>query len=143
MTALISMFVVAFGAATLLPLPSEPVFAALQIQGNTPLIWLVVFASVGNTLGSVVNYVLGWQAMRFADRPWFPANPKKMARAQRWFERWGVWILLFSWMPLGDAITLLSGVMRTRFWLFFVLVATGKTLRYIALALVTSGVLAL
>lgn len=143
MTGLISMFIVAFGAATLLPFPSEPLFAALQIQGSTSLFWLVAIASLGNTLGSVVNYVLGWQAMRFSDRKWFPANPKKMARAQRWFERWGVWILLFSWMPLGDAITLLSGVMRTRFWLFFVLVATGKTLRYIALALVTSGVLAL
>lgn len=137
------MFFVAFGAATLLPFPSEPLFGALQIQGNTSLFWLVAFASLGNTLGSVVNYVLGWQVVRFSDRRWFPSNPEKLARAQKWFERWGVWALLLSWMPLGDAITLLSGVMRTRFWLFLILVATGKTLRYVALALITSGALAL
>lgn len=143
MTGLVTMFFVAFGAATLLPFPSEPLFAALQVRGNTSLLWLVALASLGNTLGSVVNYLLGWQAMRFADRPWFPGNPKKIARAKVWFERWGVWTLLFSWLPLGDAITLLSGVMRIRFWLFFALVAIGKTLRYVALALITSGVLAL
>jgi len=137
------MFFVAFGAATLLPFPSEPLFAALQVQGTTSLFWLVALASFGNTLGSVVNYALGRQALRFSDRRWFPATPEKLARAQHWFERFGIWTLLFSWMPLGDAITLLSGVMRTRFWLFVLLVGTGKTLRYVALALITSGVLAL
>ena len=137
------MFFVAFGAATLLPFPSEPLFGALQIQGKTSLFWLVVLASLGNTLGSVVNYVLGWQIVRFADRRWFPSNPENLARAQKWFDRWGVWALLLSWLPLGDAITLVSGIMRTRFWLFLILVATGKTLRYVALALITSGVLAL
>jgi membrane protein YqaA with SNARE-associated domain len=136
------MFLVAFGAATLLPMPSEPLFAALQIQGQVSLIWLVALASLGNTLGSVINYGLGWHVTRFEGRRWFPASPARLARARRWFDRWGVWALLLSWLPMGDAVTLCSGVMRTRFWIFLVLVATGKTLRYVALALITSGILA-
>jgi len=143
MTSLFSMFALAFGAATLLPIQSEILFVALQLQGATPIVALVVVASLGNTLGSVVNYWLGWQVERFSERQWFPATPEQMARAHVWFDKWGVWTLLLSWAPLGDVITLLAGVMRTRFWLFLLLVGVAKTLRYIVLALITAGLLQL
>jgi len=139
MTGLFSMFVVAFAAATFLPFPSEVLFAALQVQGASPLWLLITVASVGNTLGSVVNYVLGWQVTRFAGRPWFPATPDQMLRARAWFARWGVWSLLLSWAPLGDALTLMAGVMRTPLWLFVLLVGLGKTARYGVLAALTAG----
>ncbi len=51
---------------------------------------------------------------------------------QRWFQRYGVWSLLFAWLPVGgDALTFIAGIMKVRFSLFFVLVGIGKTLRYI------------
>ncbi len=137
------MFAVAFAAATFLPVPSEIPFAALQVAAEVPLWTLILFASVGNTLGSVVNLVLGWQVDRFSDRRWFPATPDQMARAKVWYARWGVWTLLLSWAPLGDAITLVAGVMRTPLWLFMVLVGFAKTARYVVLALLTAGVLSL
>ncbi len=136
------LFAAAFGAATLLPLQSEIVFAALQLQGETPVGWLIVVASLGNTLGALVNYALGRQVDRFSSRRWFPVKPQQMARAQAWFARWGVWTLLLSWAPLGDAVTLVAGAMRTPVWLFLLLVAIAKTLRYIALAALTAGLLA-
>lgn len=143
MTGLALMFAVAFGAATLLPMQSEILFAALQVRGSPPVLPLIAVASLGNTLGSVVNYALGWQVERFRDRRWFPVTPDQMARAQDWYARWGVWTLLLSWAPLGDAITLVAGVMRTPFWLFVTLVALAKTGRYIVLAAATAGILSL
>src|SRR5690606_11351867 len=138
-TGLFSMFAVAFAAATFLPFPSEILFATLQVQGATPVWLLITVASVGNTLGSVLNFGIGWHVSRFAGRPWFPATPAQMQRARIWFARWGVWTLLLSWAPMGDAVTLVAGVVRTPLWLFVLLVGLAKTARYCVLAALTLG----
>lgn len=139
--ALGGLFLAAFGAATVLPFQSEIVFAAMQIGGAWPVWPLVVVASIGNTLGSCVNYAMGRAAERYRDRRWFPANEAQLARAQAWYGRWGVWTLLLSWAPLGDAITLIAGIMRTPVWLFVALVGFAKTVRYIVFAALTAGFL--
>ncbi|KNX42659.1 Inner membrane protein YqaA [Roseovarius tolerans] len=131
------LFLAAFGAATILPFQSEVVFVGLQLAGTASLVWLIVVASVGNTLGAVVNYVMGRGIERFRHRRWFPVNAAQLARAQHWYARWGVWTLLMSWAPLGDAFTVIAGVMRTPAWLFLVLVTIAKTGRYIVLAWLT------
>lgn len=59
-------------------------------------------------------------------------------RAQRWYARLGVWTLLMSWAPLGDAFTVVAGVMRTPVWVFVVLVTLAKTGRYAVLAWLTA-----
>ncbi|WGW04947.1 YqaA family protein [Tropicibacter oceani] len=137
--ALGGLFLAAFGAATLLPFQSEFVFVALQLSGKVPLGAILVAASIGNTLGSVVNYVLGRGIERFRHRRWFPVTQAQLARAQRWYARWGVWTLLLSWAPLGDAVTVIAGIMRTRWWVFLGLVALAKTGRYAVLAWITAA----
>jgi len=134
------LFLAAFGAATVLPFQSEAVFVGLQLGGTVSLTGLIVVASIGNTLGAVVNYVLGRGISRFRTRRWFPVTAAQLARAQRWYARWGVWTLLLSWAPLGDAFTVIAGTMRTPVWLFLILVTIAKTGRYIALAWLTARV---
>jgi membrane protein YqaA with SNARE-associated domain len=136
------LFVAAFGAATILPFQSEVVFVALQLAGSVPLAALLIVASVGNTLGSVLNYAMGRGIERFRHRRWFPVNAAQLARAQRWYARWGVWTLLMSWAPLGDGFTVIAGIMRTPVWLFVTLVAIAKTGRYLALAWLTAQAMA-
>ncbi len=132
MTAYLVLFASAFLAATILPFYSEFALYALLRQGESPLL-LVLVATVGNTLGSVVNWAMGLYLLHFKDRRWFYFSDAQIERAQRWFNHYGVWTLLLAWMPLGgDALTLIAGIMRVRFWLFLVLVAIGKGLRYIA-----------
>ncbi len=138
---LLAIVAAAFGAATLLPFQSEIVFAAIQLRGNLPLVWLIVAASVANTVGSGVNYLMGRGIERFRDRRWFPVGPDQLHKAQEWYRRWGVWTLLLSWAPLGDAVTVVAGIMRTPPWLFLLLVGLAKTLRYIALAWLTAAVM--
>lgn len=138
--ALAGLFVAAFVAATLVPFQSEILFVALQVAGTADPWVLVGVASVGNTLGSGVNYAMGRGIARFEGRRWFPATPAQMARAEAWFRRWGVWVLLLSWAPVGDVVTLMAGVLRTPVWLFFLLVAVAKTGRYVALAALTAGI---
>ena len=140
-SSLVGLFVAAFVAATIVPFQSEVVLVGIQIAGKLPVWALIVVASIGNTLGSLVNYYIGQGITRFESKHWFPATPAQMARAEQWFSRWGVWVLLGSWLPAGDVMTVVAGVMRTPVWLFLVLVGIAKTSRYIGLALITAGLI--
>ncbi len=140
--ALSGLFAISFAAATILPAQSEAALVGLQVAGY-PVVLLIVVASIGNTLGAVVNWALGRGVERFKDRRWFPVSPSSLDRASAWYRRWGRWSLLLSWAPIGgDALTVAAGVLREPFWSFLVLVAIAKTGRYVVLAAATAGLTA-
>ncbi|HEX9585936.1 MAG TPA: YqaA family protein [Gammaproteobacteria bacterium] len=133
MSLYISLFVASFLAATLVPFYSEFAVAGMVGLGENPHLTLLV-ATLGNTLGATVNWAAGRFLLRFQDRKWFPADSRHLERAQRWFGKYGVWSLLFAWLPVGgDALTFVAGIMRVRFVIFFCLTATGKGARYAVL----------
>jgi len=95
---------------------------------------VLLVATAGNTLGAVVNWVLGRYLLHFKDRRWFPVNDRQLERSQRWFQRYGVWSLLLAWMPVGgDALTVIAGIMRVRLDVFILLTGIGKSVRYAGL----------
>ncbi len=126
----LALFFSALLSATLLPGSSELLLGSLLAAGHPPLsLWL--WATLGNTLGSAVNAVLGRYLLHFQGRRWFPFSAADLQRGQDWFERYGKWSLLLAWLPLvGDAITLIAGVLRLPWHEFLLLVALGKGLRY-------------
>lgn len=129
------LFGVAFLAATILPAQSEIGLVALIINDAHSIPLLITVASIGNTLGAVVNWAIGRGVERFHDKKWFPASPKQLDRATGWYHKYGRWSLLLSWAPfVGDPLTLAAGVLREPFWSFFLLVAFAKTARYIVTA---------
>ena len=129
-----SLFVAAFLAATLLPAQSEALLAALVASGGHVTV-LVAVASAGNVLGSCTNWLIGRQLERFRTRRWFPVSEAALLRAERFYQRYGRWSLLLSWVPvIGDPLTLVAGVMRERLSVFLALVTLAKTLRYIVVA---------
>lgn len=133
--ALSGLFASAFVAATLFPVASEAVLVGLLL--DTPdKAWLIVtVASIGNVLGSVVNWAIGRFSIRFQDRRWFPVSPKLLAKATRWYQRWGYWSLLLAWTPfIGDPLTVAAGVLRANFWIFVGIVTISKAGRYLVLA---------
>jgi len=140
--AYIGLFLSALVAATLLPMQSEAVLVALLLQGDHTVALLLAVATVGNVLGSVINWVLGRFALRFSHARWFPATDAQLARAQAWYNRYGRWSLLGAWLPVvGDPLTLVAGMMRTPLPLFVVLVTLSKGARYVVLAYVTLAVI--
>lgn len=134
MIAYSGLFLSALVAATVLPAQSEAVLAALVLAGEQPIWALVLVASVGNVLGSVVNWLLGRGLVTFRDKPWFPASPAALARAEGHYKRHGRWSLLLSWVPIiGDPITVVAGVLRESIWVFLALVTVAKVGRYVVL----------
>ncbi|MBX9407150.1 DedA family protein [Pseudomonas baetica] len=138
--AYIGLFFAAFGAATLLPLQSEALLVGLIVSDRYWLWGLLAVATLGNVLGSLVNWWLGRRLERFQHRRWFPVSPKHMATARKHYERYGHWSLLLSWLPIfGDPLTLIAGVMREPLGRFLVIVTLAKGARYAVLAMLTLG----
>ena len=133
------LFMASFIAATILPLQSEAVLFGLLLAGHQP--WaLCLTASLGNTLGAVVNRVLGCLIARFRGRRWFPVGPEARAKAEAWHGRYGKWSLLVSWLPVvGDPLTVVAGTLRVNLAGFTLLVAAGKTARYAVITAATLG----
>jgi membrane protein YqaA with SNARE-associated domain len=139
-SAYIGLFLAAFGAATLLPLQSEAVLVGLLLSNQSWLWSLLAVATLGNVLGSLLNWWLGRGIERFRDRRWFPVSPRHLEQAQRHYQRYGHWSLLLSWVPIiGDPLTLVAGVMREPLGRFLMIVTLAKGARYGVLALATLG----
>ena len=84
------LFISAFGAATLLPLQSEAVLITLLIQGFSNPLYLILIATIGNVLGSCVNWWLGLKIEHFKDKKWFPVSEKNMSKAEKIYQKYVV-----------------------------------------------------
>lgn len=129
------LFVSAFLAATLFPAQSELALAGLLTTNIAPPALLVAVATLGNTLGSLVNWVLGRWAHRLSGRRWFPLKEEALRRAEGWYHRYGRLSLLLSWAPvIGDPLTLAAGLLREPLLPFLLLVGVAKLGRYVVIA---------
>lgn len=129
-SAYLLLFMAAFGAATVLPLPSEVPFAYVVRQSGDRG-WPVVVATAGNYLGACTTYVLA----RLAVGRLMRAETGRWARAAGTFRRFGAPALLLSWVPvLGDALVAVAGASRIPFVRFSLYTAAGKAARYWAIA---------
>jgi membrane protein YqaA with SNARE-associated domain len=100
-------------AATVLPFQSEVVLFGMLLTHHYSVVLLVLAASLGNILGSVVNYGLGRALAQFEKRPWFPVKRASIERAEAWYHAYGRWSLLLSWVPvIGDPLTIVAGALR-------------------------------
>ena len=132
----LSLFTISFLAATILPFSSELILASMLSIENYNRILLIVFSSLGNILGSVFNWVLGFFFIKLQNKKWFPFKEKQILKSSLWFEKYGKWSLLFAWVPIiGDPLTFVAGTMKTKFLTFIILVSVGKIARYLFISL--------
>lgn len=131
---LLGLFSAAFLSASFFPFQSELIFIGTLVANHHADWILLAVASLGNTLGAVLNWWLGRGIAHFENKRWFPIKKPALARAERWFSRWGKWSLMLSWVPIiGDPLTMIAGVLRMNFYLFITIVAIAKTGRYLAI----------
>lgn len=131
-----SLFLLSFLAATLLPLGSEWLLAAMVLQGFDLGACLLV-ATVGNLLGSLTSYAIGlWGGSIFVERV-LRIDARQRQKAESLYQRYGVWSLLLAWLPvIGDPLCLVGGGLRVGLLRFIPLVAVGKLARYAAVGIV-------
>lgn len=127
------MFIAAFLAGSVLPFSSEAVMLAMLAMGVDPWL-LILYGTVGNVLGSVVNYCIG----RMGKEEWFEkylhVKPEHMDKARRFVRGRGAYMGFFAFIPLlGSAITILLGLMRANVVITFFSITVGKVVRYLCL----------
>ena len=125
-----AVFIVATVSATLIPMGSEPVLLA-YLSLNPQDYWLAItVATVGNTIGGMINWWLGLLARNTYESLKGETN----SRAQAWLEQKGPPMLLLSWLPaIGDPLCLVAGWLRFNWLQCLIYMAIGKLLRYITL----------
>ena len=96
LTSYLGLFLAAFGAASLLPMQSEAVLVGMLLSGKYVALTLLAVATLGNVLGSVLNWLLGRSVERFRHKRWFPVSEQKLDKAQRFYLRYGRWSLLLK-----------------------------------------------
>ena len=127
------LLLASFLAASILPFSSEVVMVGLLAAGLDP-VGLIVYGTVGNVAGSMFNYDIG----RLGKPEWIErylhVKKRDLDRAERFLAGRGAWMGFFAFVPvIGDAITVMLGLLRANVAITLLSVATGKLLRYVAL----------
>ena len=125
-----ALFVISLVSATLLPMGSEPALFAV-VKANPSLLWpALLVATVGNTLGGVINYAMGYGANK-------AFTHERQSRWFGWLQRFGPKTLLLSWLPIvGDPLCAVAGWLELSFWRCLFWMALGKLLRYLFITLI-------
>ena len=127
------LFFSAFISATLFPLGSEALLI-YDIKEGYNIYFLVIVATMGNSLGSLLNYFLGLKGEEYLVEKKL-INEKVILKSKSYFDKYGSISLLFSWLPIiGDPITFVAGILKYDLKKFIVLVVIAKLSRYLFIA---------
>jgi membrane protein YqaA with SNARE-associated domain len=127
------MLVAAFLAGSFFPFSSEVVMVALNAAGLDA--WqLVIYGTVGNVAGGMLNYGLGRMGKLEWIEKYLHVSRESMAKAERFMAGRGAWMGFFAFLPgLGSAITIVLGFTRANVLISISSITIGKFLRYLIL----------
>ncbi len=130
----LTLFFVSFISATFFPMGSEALLIYNINQGYN-LFLLLFFATIGNTLGSILNYFLGLKGEEYLENKNI-LKKNKIKKYKIFFDKYGSFSLLLSWMPIiGDPLTFIAGVLKYNIKKFILIVLIAKFLRYLFLSI--------
>lgn len=116
------------------PIPSEIVLplAGFEVyQGNLTFALTVLAATLGSLVGALILYAVGRYGGRPAVDRWgrvLRVTHADVDRAERWFDRWGDWVVLLSRMvPLmRSVVSIPAGILEMPLFRFIALTALGS-----------------
>ena len=137
----ITLFVSSFISSTILPGHSELTLTGFIFLNKFSVFNLILIASLGNILGSILNWYLGFYLIKFKKKKWFPINKLQLEKTSLWFVTYGKWTLFLSWVPfIGDPLTVVAGVLRVPIITFVIIVSISKILRYVFISLIALNI---
>lgn len=127
------MFLAGVIAGSLFPISSEAVMLGLWAAGLNPM-WLIIYGSIGNVLGSMLNYALGRMGKMEWLQKWFHLKPEDLKKAEKFMGGHGALMGFFCFLPvIGEAISVILGLTRANVLISTLSITVGKVLRYIVL----------
>ena len=131
---LLGLFLGCFLSATVVPFASEALVTGATLMGYN--VWVVVFvATLGNTAGGMVSYLLGWLCRWEWIERFLHVKREKLMKVHERVKRWGTAAALLTWTPfVGDLIAIAMGLLRINPWATAALMFLGKFARYLVVA---------
>lgn len=128
---LLGLFLGSALAASIVPFSSDVLYVAILATTGQDL-GCFLAATSGSWLGSLFTFYLGWLGKWEWIEKWFKITREKLEQQQAKVQKYGVWLALFSWVPIiGDITVLALGFYKTsRGWTFLMLLI-GKAIRYL------------
>lgn len=135
----LSLFLLSFGAATVIPIGSEPFFTYMLASGGDSSS-LVATATIGNWLGGLTTFCMGYFGRWERATKILRIDPEK---AEKWREKVagkGSFFAIWCWTPfVGDIIAFALGLARANPMTVSFFMLSGKFLRYLFIALTVHG----
>lgn len=136
----IGLFLSALIAGSILPFSSEVVLTVLVQMGADPTLSLLS-ASIGNTIGGLICYWLGYLGnLEWIER-WLKIDKQKIDKVSGFVKSRGAWMGIFGVLPwVGEAIIVLLGLMRANIYITTITMFIGKFVRYLLLLYALQGI---
>ncbi|MFB6258125.1 MAG: YqaA family protein [Flavobacteriales bacterium] len=131
----LGIFLLSFLAATIVPFSSDVVMAGMLLMEKWDPVLIVLVASVGNWIGGMTNYVLGYLGKWIWIEKYLRVRKKRVRGFKRWVDRWGSLLAFISWFPgIGDVLAIALGLFKVSLWRVTLFMFIGKSARYVAIA---------
>lgn len=129
---LLGLFIGTFLAATILPFSTDALYLVILAGTGDPISCLIV-GTLGNWLGSVVTFWVGWLAKWEWIEKWFKVKRETLAKQKERIDKYGIWLALLAWVPfIGDLIAIALGFYKTHPGWTIIMLLIGKFIRFLA-----------
>ena len=137
------MGVLSFLSGSVLPISSE-ILLVFFLNLGLSAVWLTVVATVGNTLGGISCFLLGYLTNKKTVQKVFRISDRRMKRADIMIQKYGYWTAALSFVPaIGEVLLVVLGIMRVNKYKVILVMALGKLVRYAFIAASYYGLSAL
>lgn len=127
---ILGLFLGSFLAATVVPFSSDVLFGSMLLVA--PIWPCFIFATLGNWLGGLTSFGVGWLGRWEWLEKWFHVRPETLAKQKAKVDRWGPMLAFMSWLPfVGDLFAIALGFYRLAPFRCALWMLLGKALRYL------------
>ena len=134
----IGLFIGSFVASTVIPFSASALFIAVLLAGDD-FVTCLLCATIGNWLGGLTSYFIGWIGNIEHIEKWFTTDVSKLQAQLPKIERWGSLLAFFTWLPIvGDVFAIALGFYRINWIRCAVLMLIGRFLRFLVWGLIIS-----
>jgi len=126
----LGLFIGTFLAATILLFSSDVIMVGILLAGADPILALIV-ATMGNWLGGLTTYYVGYLGKWEWIEKWFKITEEKLVMQKHRIDKYGSIIAFLSWTPfIGDIMVIGLGFYRVNFIKSAIYMFLGKAMRF-------------
>jgi membrane protein YqaA with SNARE-associated domain len=115
---------------SIIPFASEATYMALKLFGGYNLPGVCLLAVIGATLGQMFNWYVGKLLFRLHKNSSLHLSEYWYNKISYLFNKYALFILLFTWAPLCKLFPILAGFLNARMGFVLSLVMLGQIYYY-------------